>query len=102
LSGSGSAVTDEIASQFCEHAAQISAGGTSQAVRWVTQMSHLIRADSTFSIRRFSQPNFDLSRHSDRRNHGFGRFTRGAIVGAQIKSNLARFDQRQNEWSATP
>jgi hypothetical protein len=39
---------------------------------------------------------------SDRRNHGFSRFARGAIVGAQIKSNLVRFDPRQNQWPAAP
>jgi hypothetical protein len=39
---------------------------------------------------------------SNRRNHGFGRFAGGAIVSAQIKASLVRFDPRQNQWSAAP
>jgi hypothetical protein len=48
-------------------------------------MSHLLRANLTFSTRRFSQRNCDLFRHSDRRNHGFDRVANRTIVGAQIK-----------------
>jgi hypothetical protein len=39
---------------------------------------------------------------SNRRDHGFGCFASCAIIGAQIKPDLVRFDPRQYQWSAAP
>jgi hypothetical protein len=39
---------------------------------------------------------------SDRRNHGFGCFAGSAIIGAEIKTDLVRFDPGQYQRSAAP
>jgi len=44
----------------------------------------------------------DLFGISDRRNHGFGCFAGRAIISAQIKTNLVRFDSGQYQGAAAP